>query len=38
LLYWLDPSELSAQTVRLVGRPGPASGGRLATTQVQRGI
>jgi NAD(P)-dependent dehydrogenase (short-subunit alcohol dehydrogenase family) len=24
LLYWLAPSELSAQIVRLVGRPGPA--------------
>jgi hypothetical protein len=33
LLYWLAPSELSAQIVRLVGRPGPASGDRLATTK-----
>jgi hypothetical protein len=28
LLYWLAPSELSAQIVRLIGRPGPASGDR----------
>jgi hypothetical protein len=28
LLYWLAPSELSAQIVGLVGRPGQASGDR----------
>jgi hypothetical protein len=33
LLYWLAPSELSAQIIHLVCRPGPASGDRLATTK-----
>jgi hypothetical protein len=36
LLYWLASSKLSAQIVRLLGRPDPASGDRLATTSWRR--